>query len=164
LYLFRWEDLDDMEYSALVDKIVKAYDIVREDYAKYIESQKKIIAILKEEYGFDIKPMLSGFSIDEKELHFTKGLIKSEKNGKQNEAITKVLNDLKMVDVNNVYIEFGAGKGGLSFFINQLTGDKTTHILLERDGVRFKRDRHSENMHRVIIYNPSLKLIYLTLI
>jgi hypothetical protein len=145
----RWEDLNDIEYMELIDKILYAYELVKEDYKKYIEGEEEALGKLKDNCGIDIRSILSGFNIEDKDLQFTKGLIKSEKNGRQNEAITKVLSDVKLIDPDILYIEFGAGKGGLSFHINTLTNDKTTHVLLERDGVRFKRDRHSENMHRV---------------
>jgi hypothetical protein len=107
---------------------------------------------------------ISGLEIEDKDLQSTKQLIKSEKNGLQNEAITTVLAKSNLLNKNNCYIEFGAGRGGLSHHINTLLNDSSFHILLERDGVRFKRDRHSANMIRVSVFNFSLKLTYLILI
>lgn len=137
---FRWEELDEKEYSDVLDRIMTAYDKVREIYKDYVDKN------LTELHGLTI----SGLKVDlEKDMNATKGLMKSEKNGKQNSAISEVLEKFKLIG-NKVYIEFGAGKGGLSHYINSITGDKSLHILLEREGVRYKMDKHSDNLVRVM--------------
>ena len=55
-----------------------------------------------------------------------------------------------MISEDFVYLEFGAGKGGLSYTINTQSNSKTHHILLEREGIRNKKDRYCENILRVI--------------
>jgi len=96
---------------------------------------------------------LSGLNINlDKVFLFTKDLAKSEKNGKQNTAIGNVMKNFDLLDYKNIYTEFGAGKGGLSYYINNLTKNNSLHILLEREGVRYKRDKFSQNLIRVKFY------------
>jgi tRNA:m4X modification enzyme len=159
---------NDEEYSNIVDKIIKCYDIVKGDYKKYCE-EKKLEEFLKIkkmdsnfkntikesdlEYNFEFS--LSGMEINiDKDLLNTKGLAKSEKNGKQNIAISNVIMKYNLLfsdnsDQTNVFIEFGAGKGGLSHHINKMTNNNSVHILLERDGVRYKKDRFTDKLFRV---------------
>ena len=60
------------------------------------------------------------------------------------------MTNLNLVNEDFTYIEFGAGKGGLSYTINSLSNSKTIHILLEREGIRNKKDRYGENITRVL--------------
>lgn len=171
LYDFKWEDLSDKNYGDMIDKIMKTYEILRNEYKQYCE-ENKLQDILNEKFkgnknDEDFKILLSGISIDlEKDMLNTKGLQKSEKMGKQNEAISYILEKFNLINENienklenlslstdkslknDVFIEFGAGKGGLSHKINQTTENKSYHILLERDGVRYKKDKHSDKMIR----------------
>ncbi len=163
LYGLRWEDLSEEEYSSTLDKIIKAYEILKEDYKQYAKKENleeiltQKIAIDKNidsvaNPDLDFKMFLSGMHFNqETDLDCTKDLVKSEKNGRQNEAISNVLRIFDLLDSRNVYIEFGAGKGGLSHYINSLTKDNSVHILLEREGIRYKRDKYSEGLFRVKI-------------
>jgi len=168
LYDIRWEDISDDEYSWILDKIFKCYEILRNDYKKY-SIQENLQEILDEKFTSDhntdnYKVTLSGIEINiDKDLsNKTTGLPKSEKHGKQNYAIGNIINQFNFLiktksgtekEVNhnqsNVFIEFGAGKGGLSCHINTLTMDNSYHILLERDGIRNKKDKHSDKLIRV---------------
>jgi hypothetical protein len=56
---------------------------------------------------------------------------------------------MELISEDFTYLEFGAGKGGLSYTINSLSNSKTVHILLEREGIRNKKDRYGENIIRV---------------
>jgi hypothetical protein len=56
---------------------------------------------------------------------------------------------MELISEDFTYLEFGAGKGGLSYTINSLSDSKTVHILLEREGIRNKKDRYGENIIRV---------------
>ena len=46
-------------------------------------------------------------------------------------------------------VEFGAGKGGLSEEINKVNNDKSIYILLERAGVRFKKENKNQKDHSI---------------
>ena len=46
---------------------------------------------------------------------------------------------------NTIIVEFGAGKGGLTEEINKKNKDKNVYILLERSGVRFKKENKKQN-------------------
>jgi tRNA:m4X modification enzyme len=152
----KWEDLSEEEYCQTLDKIKQCYERLKSDYLKYVESEElqkllneKLVNKLSiESDNFNMS--ISGTHISEEDFQFTKDLPKSEKNGKQNKAITDVLSIFDLLNKNDVYIEFGAGKGGLSHYINTLTNDQSIHILLEREGVRYKRDKYSDNLIRVI--------------
>ena len=102
-YNLKWEDLDEEEYSNMLDKIIKAYNLVVNNYSEYSNKEKLQDSInLKE-----IDLTLSALTIDkEKDLNCTKGLIKSEKNGKQNEAIGRVLELFNLISDDNAYIEY----------------------------------------------------------
>jgi tRNA:m4X modification enzyme len=150
----KWEELSEEEYSNMMDKIVNCYEILKNDYIKYsnIEKLNEKLQIIKNDNTFI---SLSGMEINmEKDLQSTKNLIKSEKNGQQNSAITEILKMFDLLDNRNIFIEFGAGRGGLSHHINTVMNDNSIHILLEREGVRYKKDRYTNNLIRVniIIY------------
>lgn len=161
LYTLRWEDLSEDEISLTIDKILKCYEILKEDYKKYVEKEdlEKILnekmknnscIVTKEDPDSDFKIFLSAMQINpEKDFDFTTDLPKSEKNGRQNKSITNVMKNFDLLDNKNIFIEFGAGKGGLSYYINTLNNDNSIHILLERDGVRYKKDKYCEGLIRV---------------
>jgi tRNA:m4X modification enzyme len=152
----KWEDLTEDEYSQTLEKIKNCYETLKNDYLNYIENEElqkllneKLLNKLSIE-NENLNLSISGTQIFEDDFQFTKDLAKSEKNGKQNKAISDVLSIFGLLNKNDVYIEFGAGKGGLSHYINTLTNDQSLHILLEREGVRYKRDKYSDNLIRVI--------------
>jgi hypothetical protein len=170
LYELRWEEIQEDEYSKMIDKIIKCYEILKEDYYNYSKKENLSSDIISkyETYQsvtklgtdpsskahdcaeYDYLVSLSGLEVNDlKDLNSTKNLVKSEKNGKQNAAIGNLLQKYNLIDLKNVYIEFGAGRGGLSEYIGKMLNHKSVHILLEREGVRFKKDRFYENMIRV---------------
>lgn len=171
LYELKWEELNEDEYSNTIDKIIKCYEVLKKDYADYSQKEslikdidafndKKIINDENKNIdpNYDTETLfkfsLSGLKIDlEKDLLTTKNLVKSEKNGKQTAAIGDILLKYNLINLNNVFIEFGAGRGGLSDYIGKMMDYKSLHILLEREGVRYKKDRFYENMIRVKILN-----------
>jgi tRNA:m4X modification enzyme len=162
LYDLRWEDLSEEEMSSTIDKIVNCYEILKEDYKKYAEQEnlehilneklinKSKLVSKEEDPDSDFKMFLSAMQINpEKDFDFTTDLPKSEKNGRQNKSITNVMKIFDLLDNKNIFIEFGAGKGGLSYYINTLNNDNSIHILLEREGVRYKKDKYCEGLIRV---------------
>jgi tRNA:m4X modification enzyme len=166
LYNLKWEEISEEEYSTTIEKIISCYEILKKDYSTYVENEK-----LEEDIESRIKDSefpisISGLKIDlEKDLLSTKNLVKSEKNGKQNAALVNILKLFSLIDSKNTYIEYGAGRGGLSHAICTEMENNSVHILLEREGVRYKKDRFHENSIRVKLQIYfSLGLIFLTLI
>ena len=96
-----------------------------------------------------------------KDTQNTKSLPKSQKNGKQNAAISSVMKKFGLLSNDNIFIEFGAGKGGLSSYINAITDNDSLHVLLEREGVRYKMDMHNDNIIRFKTDILDFKLDYI---
>jgi len=150
-----WENLSEEKYENLLDKIIYAYEKLKDDYGKYIKIQK----IQKKIKENNLK--ISSQEFDEKDLLSTAQLPKGIKMEKQNEVISKLIENFGLlVDEKNkkdeneneyqktIFVEFGAGKAGLSHFINNYSGDKTIHYLLERGSNRYKKDRYSDKLIR----------------
>lgn len=153
-----WENLTEDKYSNIIDKIISTYEKLRDDYSLYIKNeaiQKKIK---------ELNLIISAINVDlDKDLLCTAQLPKSQKMINQNEKITNILekfgilekqkkeNNLnKSIESNrpSIFIEFGAGKAGLSHFINNFTGNTSIHYLLERGSNRYKKDRFSRKLIR----------------
>lgn len=156
-----WEALEEDQYSHLLNKILLAYTTLRNDYESYLNSNAKV-----KDFIIQKNLKVSALDIDiEKDLLCTAQLPKYEKTIKQNEAITNILRLFNILShehsslekqehKNNksneqvIFIEFGAGKAGLSHFINSQTGNQTVHYLLERGSNRNKKDKYSEKLIR----------------
>mmetsp|Transcript_23802 Transcript_23802/g.39144 ORF Transcript_23802/g.39144 Transcript_23802/m.39144 type:complete len:345 (+) Transcript_23802:522-1556(+) len=71
----------------------------------------------------------------------------SHKHLMQHSSIVANLDQASLLDPSRVYVEFGAGKGGLSHFVRQAYGGSTLgrHILVDRGSFRFKADRHNRD-------------------
>jgi tRNA:m4X modification enzyme len=52
------------------------------------------------------------------------------------------INSLKKEDV---YVEFGAGKGELTYYVRKAVGDPSTYVLIDRRNFRMKFDRENKN-------------------
>jgi len=63
------------------------------------------------------------------------------KHGSQQVAIASHLRTMGLLDKKLCYIEFGAGKGGLSHCLAAATEDKAWHLLIDRETRRRKDDR-----------------------
>ena len=75
-----------------------------------------------------------------------------EKHSIQNEALSDLIFKSGLMDKNSentILVEFGAGKGGLSEEINRKNDDKSIYILLERSGVRFKKENKNQKYHSI---------------
>lgn len=138
-------ELEDIHYDELITKIKEAYLKIAEEYTQYLESTFK---------DFDISTLkvkgytASGLSIKDSDLNQTLQLSKLEKHGSQGLALINVMKEFGLINDEYVYIEFGAGKGGLSEKVIEATKDKANYVLLEREGVRFKKDKCSKNCKR----------------
>ena len=140
----KWDSLNQDEISLIIDKILKAYSIVENDYKNYYNE-----VLIKNEKFTNFK--LSGINAKEEILAGNKSASKGLKDTTQTDAILKTIESFDLLSNDIIYVEFGAGKGGLSDKINSYKKGETIHILLEREGVRNKKDKSNENIIRVII-------------
>lgn len=136
----------------------------------YIESDDKVEYSMK---GFRI----SGVTINiKKDLDQTLKVKHLEKHSSQGEALVNVMKNFGLLDVNNtkdssnneistsdqidkniknLFIEFGAGKGGLTekivleFQKDKIEDSSNYYLLLERDGIRYKKDKITKNSLRI---------------
>lgn len=123
---------------------------------------------------------LSGVSIDiKKDLDQTLKVKHLEKHSSQGEALVNVMKTFGLLDKNEnfkneisssdsliktLFIEFGAGKGGLTEKIvlekqkeneknnensENENNDYNYYLLLERDGIRYKKDKINKNIFRI---------------
>lgn len=159
LYNQKWDELSNEEFESILDKIIASYEKVKSIYNLYVQ-QNKLEEIINNRFNLktndnNIKYSISGLSINkETDLHKTKNFINSEKHGKQNIAITQLILNSNMINEKELdekgclVIEFGAGKGKLSYQIHKSTNDKAINILLEREGMRYKNEKKQINMVR----------------
>ena len=66
----------------------------------------------------------------------------TKKNFNQCQALVGILKNFNLLSENDIYVEYGAGKGSLSHHISQEINNKSTHILLELEGRRNKLDKN----------------------
>ena len=96
---------------------------------------------------------ISGINIDsENDLKHTEQRQHLEKHSIQNEALSDLVFKSGLMEKNSentILVEFGAGKGGLSEEINKENNDKAIYILLERSGVRFKKENKNQKDHSI---------------
>jgi tRNA:m4X modification enzyme len=101
----------------------------------------------------DIYYSISGINVDiDNDLKHTEQRQHLEKHSIQNEALSDLVfkSGLMNKDSENIIVvEFGAGKGGLSEAINKENNDKAIYILLERSGVRFKKENKNQKYHSI---------------
>ena len=83
-----------------------------------------------------------------------------KKHGAQQISIASHLRRQGLLEARFCYVEFGAGKGGLSHTLAAATSDTAAHILIDRGNPRMKDDRHHRRpgytRHRVDIAHLAL--------
>lgn len=120
-------------------------------FNSYIKSEVK----LNTDTEYLIKNyIISGISFRNDDLNQTKQFQRLEKHSRQGDAIMSLMENFKLLNSNDssskqLFIEFGAGKGGLSEAVIKSTNDKGMYLLLERDGIRYKKDKCSNNALRL---------------
>ena len=149
LYEAKWDDLSTEEFESILNTIINSYSTIREMYKTY-SSSNKLEETLKH---MNVNYTLSGMVIDEdKNINSTDQVVHSIKHNIQNEEISSVSFKSGLIDTKENYlvIEFGAGKGGLSKAVNSLVTSEhcCVNILLERQGLRHKKEANTENMLR----------------
>ena len=101
----------------------------------------------------DIFYRISGIKIDKDEdLKHTEQKQHLEKHRIQNEALSDLVFKSGLMDKdseNTIVVEFGAGKGGLSEEINKENNGRSIYVLLERAGVRFKKENKSQKYNSI---------------
>ena len=152
LYNIKLENITPAEFESHIQVILKSYEIAKNLYAKYIKDND-LENYINKNFNIDIKNKeifyrISGIDIDkDKDLKETEQRQHLEKHSIQNEALSDLVFKSGLMDKNSentIVIEFGAGKGGLSEEINKENNDKAIYILLERSGVRFKKENKNQ--------------------
>ena len=157
LYNIKFELISPEEFEHYIKIILKSYEIAKNLYDKYIKDNdlenyvnKTLNVNLKNK---DIYYSISGINVDiDNELKHTEQRQHLEKHSIQNEALSDLVfkSGLMNKDSENIIVvEFGAGKGGLSEAINKENNDKAIYILLERAGVRFKKENKNQKYHSI---------------
>lgn len=119
-------DLEDVEFYKIIDK-------VKELYGKYVENKIELLQchhkcmdeeLAKEEYGKE-----------------------SRKHLVQAAALLGILEQEGKIQNSTSFVEFGAGKGQLAFYLAKLLGDKENSqvILVDRMSLRHKKDNKIED-------------------
>lgn len=155
------EEKEKIIMTDFIKKIKTTYENIKKDYQLYITTiDNEKYTILPNNRTFSINNyLLSGISpIDTSDLNSTLQLPRLEKHSKQTILLSKLMKDFglfknKEKDEENdekdvVFIEFGAGKGGLTERISHDSSHKFKYVLLEREGVRYKKDKSSEKIVR----------------
>ena len=157
LYDIKSEMISPEEFEHYLKLILKSYEIAKNLYVKYIKDNdlenyvnKNLNTNIKNK---EIFYRISGIDVDiEKDLKQTERRQHLEKHSIQNEALSDLVFKSGLMDKNSentIVVEFGAGKGGLSEEINKENNDKAVYILLERSGVRFKKENKKEKCHSI---------------
>ena len=157
LYNIKFELISSEEFEHYIKIILKSYEIAKNLYDKYIKDNdlenyvnKTLNVNLKNK---DIYYSISGINVDiDNDLKHTEQRQHLEKHSIQNEALSDLVfkSGLMNKDSENIIVvEFGAGKGGLSEAINKENNDKAIYILLERSGVRFKKENKNQKYHSI---------------
>ena len=154
------EENNKIDLSTFLEKITNTYKILKEEYTTYLKNSKFSEYLTSKNDEVDNNTtelyckgyLVSSLDIKEEDLNSTLQLSKLKKHGSQKLAITKVMKDFGLLnnyeDDSYIFIEFGAGKGGLTETIINSTNNKSNYILLEREGVRHKKDKCSDNCVR----------------
>ena len=148
LYDIKSEKITPEEFEHYIQVILRSYELAKNLYVKYIKDNdlenyvnKKLNTNMKNK---DIFYRISGIKIDKDEdLKHTEQKQHLEKHRIQNEALSDLVFKSGLMDKdseNTIVVEFGAGKGGLSEEINKENNDRSIYVLLERAGVRFKKE------------------------
>ena len=157
LYEQKYENLPLDEFEHYIQLILDSYEISKKLYSSYIK-ENDLEKYVNENLNIDIKNKdifysISGLSINsENDLKQTEQRQHLEKHSIQNEALSSLVFKSKLMEKNSentILVEFGAGKGGLSEEINKENNDKAIYILLERSGVRFKKENKNQKDHSI---------------
>ena len=165
-YEMKWDDLSDSEYEAMLDKVLSTYNTLKEMYLSYVKENNidSIVAQLNKDINSEIKFAISGVSVDtETDLKSTSQLIHSQKHSIQNKALALLAVKSNLINDSNILVvEFGAGKGGLSKSINEIQGKTIINVLLERQGMRHKKEAKVDSMvrYRTDIIDFNLNYLY----
>ena len=157
LYNIKFELISSEEFEHYIKIILKSYEIAKNLYDKYIKDNdlenyvnKTLNVNLKNK---DIYYSISGINVDiDNDLKHTEQRQHLEKHSIQNEALSDLVFKSGLMNKdseNSIVVEFGAGKGGLSEAINKENNDKAIYILLERAGVRFKKENKNQKYHSI---------------
>ena len=152
LYDIKSEIISPEEFEHYIQVILKSYEVAKNIYEKYIKEndlENYVNNILNKNIkNKEIFYRISGLNVDiEKDLKHTEQRQHLEKHSIQNEALSDLVFKTGLMDKNSentIVVEFGAGKGGLSKEINKENNDKAIYVLLERSGVRFKKENKNE--------------------
>ena len=153
LYDTKTEMISPEEFEHYIQVILKSYEICKNLYSKYIKDND-LENYVNKNLNINIKNKeilykISGININiDEDLKQTEQRKHLEKHSIQNEALTDLVFKSGLMDKNldnTIIVEFGAGKGGLTEEINKKNKDKNVYILLERSGVRFKKENKKQN-------------------
>ena len=157
IYEEKYENLSISEFEYYIQKIIDSYEIAKKLYISYIK-ENDLENYINKYLNINIKNKeifysISGININsENDLKHTEQRQHLEKHSIQNEALSSLVFKSGLMEKNSentVVIEFGAGKGGLSEEINKENNDKSIYILLERSGVRFKKENKNQKDHSI---------------
>ena len=157
LYDIKSEIVSPEEFEHYIQVILKSYEVAKNLYIKYIK-ENDLENYLNKNLNINIKNKdifyrISGINIDkENDLKHTDQRQHLEKHSIQNEALSDLVFKSGLMDKNSentIVVEFGAGKGGLSEEINKENNDKAIYILLERSGVRFKKENKNQKYNSI---------------
>ena len=157
LYEQKYANLSLTEFEHYIQLILDSYEIAKKLYISYIKENdlenyvnKNLNKNIKNK---EIYYSISGINIDlENDLKHTEQRQHLEKHTIQNEALSSLIFNSGLMEKNSensILVEFGAGKGGLSEEINKENNDKAIYILLERAGVRFKKENKNQKDHSI---------------
>ena len=157
IYEQKFENLPISEFEHYIQLILDSYEISKKLYISYIK-ENDLENYVNKNLNINIKNKeifytISGLNVDsEKDLKHTEQRQHLEKHSIQNEALSDLVFKSGLMEKNSentIVVEFGAGKGGLSEEINKENDDKAIYILLERAGVRFKKENKNQKDHSI---------------
>ena len=157
IYKQKFENLPISEFEHYIQLILDSYEISKKLYISYIK-ENDLENYVNKNLNINIKNKeifytISGINIDsENDLKHTEQRQHLEKHSIQNEALSDLVFKSGLMEKNSentIVVEFGAGKGGLSEEINKENDDKAIYILLERAGVRFKKENKNQKDHSI---------------
>ena len=155
IYEQKYENLNVVEFEHYIQVILDSYEIAKKLYISYIK-ENDLENYINKNLNTNIRNKeifysISGINIDlENDLKHTEQRQHLEKHTIQNEALSSLVFNSGLIEKNSensILVEFGAGKGGLSEEINKENNDKAIYILLERSGVRFKKENKNQKDH-----------------
>ena len=157
IYEEKYENITISEFEHYIQKICDSYEIAKKLYISYVK-ENDLENYINKYLNIDIKNKeifysISGININtENDLKHTEQRQHLEKHSIQNEALSSLVFKSGLMEKNSentILVEFGAGKGGLSEEINKENNDKSIYILLERSGVRFKKENKNQKDHSI---------------